>query len=167
MTVTATKGARMAELRGELVRRLATVDFAGRYYAWYEQSPPPGDPPRLGQAAYEAALAELPLDFTYDRRERFFGASERFPGAETGLNVAFGPGRAELILKVTVAGERVGAPFTLLARQVAQLADPDFSYTPRAPKLYFADEAGLRATLRVAIGLYEDARRVVLDEPWS
>jgi hypothetical protein len=154
------------QLQAELVTRLAGIDFARRYYEFYERHPLGGQRPALGQAGYQAAIDRLPMEFTYHRRERFFGTVEWHGETAVGLNVAFSESRVELILTVQVGGVRFGGPFPLLARQVAQLDNPAFAYEPRSPKLPFRDEAGLHEAVEFGAALFEDARRAILGAPW-
>ncbi len=154
------------QLQAELVARLAGIDFARRYYELYERHPHDGQRPALGQADYQAAIDRLPMEFTYHRRERFFGTVEWHGETAGGLNIAFSETRVELILTVQVGGVRFGGPFPLLARQVARLDNPAFTYEPRSPKLPFGDEAGLHEAVDSGAALYENARRAILGTSW-
>jgi hypothetical protein len=151
--------------RARLVELLAGIDFGARYYAYYEQcrTRGPATPPNLTRDDQEAALAAGPLAFTYRARERFFDHAERHGKLEVGLNVFFAASTAEFILKLRTIHGHVGAPFPLLARRAEQLRDPDFSYSPAAPKLPYSNRDELIDVVQFGIALYQDARRVILD----
>ena len=152
--------------RARLVELLAGIDFGARYYAFYElcrartPATPPPNPPR---DELEAVLADGPLAFRYRAGERFFDHAERQGKLEVGLNVFFAASTAEFILKLRTSYGHVGGPFPLLARRAEQLRDPDFSYSPAAPKLPFSNRDELRDVVGFGIALYQDARRAILD----
>jgi hypothetical protein len=67
----------------------------------------------------------------------------------------------ECVLYVKVGDGLVGGPFPKLAREVAQLRDRGFEYTPRSPQLPVNSAKDLRHAVQFAVSLYRDARNVI------
>jgi hypothetical protein len=150
-------------LQGKLLDLLAGIDFGRRYYAYYERCRGRGKMPAYGREDLEAALATVPLGFTYQRREDFFRHQEvAGPGLTLALNVAFPASTAELILDVRTPTARLGDPYKLLAREIERRRDPAFSFSPPYPDLPFSNADELREVIAFGVGLYAEAREAIL-----
>ncbi|MCA9953103.1 MAG: hypothetical protein KC434_00170 [Anaerolineales bacterium] len=152
------------ELEEKLIDLLAEIDFDKRYYEFYQSMVESEDSDTsLTRADFEATLVQTTLDFNYHKKENFFQHKQSHPNADMALHIAF-PYRsmAEFILTVNTAAGPIGGPFPQLARQVGLRRDPDFSPSPRSPKLPFADEYELEKVIKFGIDLFEHAKTSIL-----
>lgn len=157
----------MEEHFTRLLDLLAQIDFAGRYYAYYDTCR--GRSSMLGfcKDALERALSLTGLPFRYRKKENFFSFVEKHQTCEIGLNVASPHSAVELILVFKVKQGHLGSPFPKLARQIEQRRDPAFNFTPASPKLPFSNFEELCDSVRFGVSLFTDAKRVLLSQDWE
>ena len=146
-----------------LIDLLAGIDFGRRYYAFYERARSRGKLPGYTREDLEAALATVPLGFTYHRREDFFRHAETLDGGLTlALNVAFPASQAEYILDFRTPAGRHGAPYKRLAREVERRRDSTFTFDPPYPDLPYSTLEELREVVAFGTELYVEAREEIL-----
>jgi hypothetical protein len=151
-------------MKGKLLAVLLSVGFSDKYYNQFVESKSRAHNTRVTVSEISAAIASLPATFRYNKREDFFRHSEREGSGEIGLNLAFPyQSTIEAILVVkTAAGDHIGGPFTLLAREARRLLVPDFEFAPRAPKINISTNATLLESLARLFDLYLQARQAIL-----
>jgi hypothetical protein len=146
-----------------LIDLLAGIDFGRRYYASYERGRNRTRWTDYTQDDLQAALATVPLDFTYHRREDFFRHAETLgAGLALALNVAFPASQAEYILDFRTPAGRHGAPYKRLAREVERRRDPTFTFDPPSPDLPFSSPDELREVVAFGTELYVEIREQIL-----
>jgi hypothetical protein len=147
-----------------LLKLLAEINFDTRYYRMTEAHREEMNtrPAASWLDTVRMFLETSPLEFKYNKREKFFSHRVSYDGCEIGLNIAFSSSLLELILVVKVAGEHIGEPFAGLAREIGESRDPGFSPSPAFPKIPFADTEQLQEALESGLALFEDSRRVIL-----
>jgi hypothetical protein len=156
--------------QARLIDCLAGIDFGRRYYDFYERCRGRAKWTGYTREDVKAALATVPLPFTYHRREDFFRYAEPYPerGLTVALNVAFPASTAELILDLQTPSERLGDPFKMLARLVERRRDPSFTFSPPYPDLPFSDPDQLRQAIAFGVALFRDAAQaIVADDGWG
>jgi hypothetical protein len=150
-----------ATMRARLVELLAEIDFARRYYDFYQGIKGRPAMPGLGPEVVAAALETTGLAFKYDAREQYFGHKQKHERAEFGLNVAFAQSQLELILAIKTRHGVVGGSYALLAAAVERRRQPDFVFSPPYPALPFGDEGQLREVVTFGVELFEEIKRAV------
>lgn len=148
--------------RDELLKLLKELHFDERYYALYEQFRDRSGKVIYTQADVMAAVTSTGLDFSYHPREKFYAYKERFSLGTVGLHIAVPNATVEFVLVLEAAGKQIGAPFPALARNVALLKNPAFSYEPRSPKIPFVKIVDLHEIMQQGILLFQDITGAVL-----
>jgi len=146
----------------KLIDLLSGIEFARRYYDFEKTSRERAGNWGMGRKDFEAALAATSLSFVYEAKERFFKHEQAHEHCAISLGVAFSASTIEMILYVKTKHGYIGGPFPLLARQVAQLRDPNFVYAPPFPKLTFSNVDGLHRAIQFGVSLFRDAKRSIL-----
>ena len=155
-------------LDAKLVELLAGIDFAGRYYAYYAAVRQRARMPDVSQQELVEALAATSLDFKYNKKEKFFAHQEQTATCLVGLNIGFPISSAEFILNVKAAPGWLGGPYSVLARRIERLRDPDFEHDPYYPTLPFGNRDELRETVNFGVGLWQEAKQVIAAYPgWN
>lgn len=150
-----------ADVEHTLLESLSAIQFAERYYSFYEQCRDHSRMTGYTQDMLMQALTATGLDFAYQPREKLFVYREQHPRSIIGLNVAFPNSLIELVLVLQVDGQQLGGPFPRLARKVAQLRDPQFTYNPASPKLSFSNEQELQAGAKFGVALFHDVQQAL------
>jgi hypothetical protein len=148
----------------QLIEALAGIEFDGRYYAYYDAH---SDRMRRNWAGvrrpdFEAALATTSLDFKYVKKGNFFSHEQRHERCTITLNIAFSSSNVELILLVKTERGHAGDPFPVLANEVGQRRDPNFSHTPPYPRLPFSNREELLEAVQFGVSLFLDSKRAIL-----
>lgn len=146
----------MAETEASLLQILAEIDFAKRYYTFYEARKHLQGAEGIDPAAIAVRLE--PRGFKFHKRDRFYRLAERQGDREVELHVAFALGTVELILGLEAGEATYGGPFAGMAEEVAQLEDPDFSYQPPYPKIPYSTAEDLDEVIDFGIKIYEEVK---------
>jgi hypothetical protein len=156
-------------LYAELLDVLEAIDFDRSYYGFYESIRDRSQKRWEGarREDFEAVLSRTGLEFSYDKKERFFAYREKRDSMTLGLNVAFRYGEAEFILVARIDGEEIGGPFPMLAYHIGRRRDPSFQPSPSRPRLPFSDRENLEDVVRFGVELYGRARDAMLARDWS
>jgi hypothetical protein len=149
-------------LRKTLLQLLAGMDFAERYYGYFERTRGRGAMPSYSREDLAAALAATGLEFRYHSKERFFSYREEGKTCTVGLNAAFPDSKVELILTLDTADGDIGGTFAELAADVRQARDPGFEYSPPYPKLPFSNATELGEAVQLGVSLFKDAKHAIL-----
>ncbi|HAG83791.1 MAG TPA: hypothetical protein DCL61_22245 [Cyanobacteria bacterium UBA12227] len=156
------------KLSSKFYELLAGINFEKRYYEYYENCRGREKMAGYNRQDCEAVLASTSLEFKYYKKENFFSHKQVYKKNEFILNVAFPYSTVELIFSVKAKDEVIGGPFSLLARQVAQLREPNFEYSPPYPKIRFSNLDELQEAVKFGISLFEDVKQVILsDNDWN
>jgi len=115
---------------------------------------------------FAAVLSTTSLDFKYLKNERFFHHRQNHGRGELILNISFSYSSVELIFYVKNGPEIIGGPFTKLAREVAQLSDPNFKYSLAAPKLPFSTRVELQQAVDFGVSLFKEIKQAIINEEW-
>lgn len=148
----------------QLIEVLSGIEFDRRYYAYYDAN---SDRLRrnwvgVRRQDFEAALAAPSLDFKYFKKGSFFSHEQQHEHCTIGLNIAFSSSTVELILSVKTERGYAGGPFPVLAKEVGQSRDPNFSPTPPYPRLPFSNREELLEAVQYGIALFLDSKRAIL-----
>jgi hypothetical protein len=153
------------ESEGKLLKILQKINFDKKYYQYYEECSNHSEKSNLKLDDFESVLMSIPLDFKYDKREKFFGHKTTVLEHDVIFNVAFPYSCVELILSIRVDEMcKVGGPFPSLSRKVARLSDPDFSYSPYSPVLPFSNYFELQEAVNFGISLFEEIKQELVVE---
>ena len=154
----------------KLLKLLEKIGFSQKYYDYYAKN---SEFIYSNQKHFTctikdfaAVLSTTALDFKYKKNERFFHHKQNYGKCELILNVAFPYTSVELIFYVKNEHEYVGGPFPKLAREVAQLSDPHFKYSPAAPKLPFSNRDELQQAVNFGVSLFKEIKQAIIDEEW-
>jgi hypothetical protein len=152
----------------QLLKLLEKIDFSRKYYDYYAKNSEliySNQKRFTCTIKYFAAVGSTTaLDFKYKTNERFFHHKQNYGNCELILNVAFPYSSVELIFYVKNEHGYVGGPFPKLAREVAQLSDPHFKYSPAAPKLPFSNKDELQQAVNFGISLFKEIKQAIIDE---
>jgi uncharacterized beta-barrel protein YwiB (DUF1934 family) len=156
------------ESEEKLLKILQKINFDKNYYQYYEKCSNRSEKSNLKLDAFESVLMSSSLDFKYDKREKFFGHKTTVARYDVVFNIAFPYSCVELILSIKVDKScKIGGPFPTLARKVARLSDPNFSYSPYSPVLPFSNHIELRDTVKFGISLFEEVKQsILLEDPF-
>ena len=148
----------------KLLTLLAGIEFDRRYFHFYEAhtSAWGKDLAGHGRALFESALQPSGLRFTYHTKENFFHHEETQGVLRLTLNVSFSPFAADFVLAIKTPTEVIGGPYAGLAYDVALWRDSTFRYSPRAPRLPFANLDELAAAITLGITLFTEAKAKLL-----
>jgi hypothetical protein len=155
----------MSEERMDAVflRLLAEMNFADRYYQYYEKCRGRGEMAEYTGLDLDDVLEEFPMKFKLHRKERFFGHTEKAGGIECIFNVAFPYSHVEFIVGFRTRVGTAGETYPGLAEQVKQLSDPDFEYDPPYPRIPFSNLGEMREAVAFGISLYEEMKAAVVN----
>lgn len=154
------------ELGGRLLGLLVGIGFPQRYYRFYEDCARHAEGSGTPDVFVEA-VAGIPFDFRYVKKDKFFEHVENSPAGELVFKAAFVHSAVEFLFHVRTPQGAVGGPFPKLAREAAQARDPAFSYSPASPKLPFGDVAQAQAIVEWGIARFAEIKAAVLaDEGW-
>lgn len=154
-------------LSRKLIEVLATVDFATRYYSFCDSQRAKVGETALTFKDFEAALRTMPLSVRYNSKEKFFLHEQADGPLHFSLRVAFTVSSIEMMLYLGIERAIVGGPFSVLAKQVAQLHNPNFNHSPAYPKLPFSDAEKLVDALQFGVSLFQDVKRAILSMDWN
>ena len=142
---------------------LNAIDFADRYYDFYEQSPVRKFGNVGTPGAVEMALSQAGLEgMSYDSRERGFSHSEKCGEAHFEFRLYFNECQLELGLIVKTPDWKYGGMFDGLAQAAKCQVQPGFTSDPPYPKIWISDTADLQAAVDFAVGLFAEVRDAVL-----
>lgn len=146
----------MAETEASLLQILAEIEFAKRYYSFYEARKHLEGSEGIDPAAISARLKSR--GFKYHKGDDFYRLAERQGEREVALHVAFARGMVELILDLEAGKATYSAPFAGIAEEVAQLEDPDFSYEPPYPPIPYSTAEELDVAIDFGLKIYEEVK---------
>jgi hypothetical protein len=151
------------KLSKELLYLLKKIDFADRYYQFYETT---RDRPKMKdfKDQLKDILSSTNPPFKYVRKEDFYVYREDHEACIFFLKASFRYSQIEWILEIELGEHYLGGPFTFLAEQAKQIDDPDFAYAPLAPRPHFSDLEELREAVDFGVSLFEDTKEAVLTE---
>ena len=155
-----------ADPKTKLIVLLHGIDFGRRYYAFCDEHKGKSPDRAIARADYEQALAATGLSFSFDAREKFFGHRETAGELKLTLNVLIGHGDLELVLAIESPRGKTGGTFHGLAYQVQLLDQPEFQHSPKYPRIPFHSSQELQAAAQFAVGLYQQARALIIEERW-
>lgn len=150
-------------LSTELIKLLEQVDFGRRYFDCYAAISA-----REGRVVFEvdrttaeAVLAEAGLGFKYFTKESFFRYREKRRGYNLLFHVSFRYSSMECGFYIRGDWGVIGGPWSVLARQVIEMREPNFEPSPAAPKLPFSTMAELREVVDFGVSLFREVRDVI------
>lgn len=149
-------------LSSKITDLLSKIDFDKRYYEYYENCRSRRKMTSCSREDFETALSSTSRGFKYYKKENFFSYKEMHQKGEFILNVAFPYSTVEFILSIKTKDGAIGGPFSKLAREVAQLREPSFEYSPPYPKIPFSNLDELLEVVKFGVLLFEDAKQVIL-----
>ncbi|WP_407889377.1 hypothetical protein [Scytonema sp. NUACC26] len=156
------------KLSNQLIRVLNAINFSQRYYNFYEQKKEAiSSHKKKSMASYEdlaAALSSISQDFKYYKKENLITYKETFDKWEFVLNIAFTFSYVELILSIKNEHEYAGGPFPKLAREAAQLSDPEFKYSPASPKIPFSNPTEFLSAVNFGISVFQEVKQAILPD---
>lgn len=155
------------DYENKLITLLANMNFATHYYSTYETFKGKQPSTKFEVNDYlEAINAVSEMPFKYYKKEKFFGIREKWGELVVKFNIALYHNCAiEFILAVQTPAGFVGGPFPRLANLAAKLNQPDFSYTPRFPRLPFSTKEELRQVMQFGVEIYEETKNAAQDTP--
>lgn len=155
-------------LSSKLPELMLKIYFDKKYYEYYENCKNREKMTGCKREVFEAALSASYLKFKYYKKEDFFSYKEMHQKCEYILNIAFPYSTVELILSIKTKNGVIGGPFSKLAREVAQMRDPSFEYSPPYPKIPFSNIDELQEVVKFGVLLFEDAKQVILSyDDWN
>ncbi len=145
------------------VALLGGTDFSRRYYEFYDQ----GRNRTLIEArdynheAVVQVMTAIRPNCRYFKSERFFRYTDSCDGHVFYLNVAsLHHSLVELIFfDKTYA---IGGVYSGLAKEVGELADPNFRHQPGYPMLKFGNLEQMREAVVFGLSLYEEMKAAIL-----
>ncbi|MBD2609890.1 hypothetical protein H6G94_01130 [Nostoc punctiforme FACHB-252] len=151
----------------QLLELLNQINFSQKYYDYYAKSKENSSQEKsvLKTEDFAAALSSTSLDFSYNKKERFFHYEENNNKWQFELNISFSKSYIELILSVEneLLGY-AGGPFPKLAREAAQLSNPNFQYSPASPKIPFSNREELQEAVNFGVSLFEEIKQAILSK---
>ncbi|HEX6288587.1 MAG TPA: hypothetical protein VFZ66_05315 [Herpetosiphonaceae bacterium] len=151
----------------KLIRILSKINFADRYYQFYEIGRDRPEMSNYQQDDLIEVLSNTPLEFKYVKKDKFFVYKEKHQTCNLTLKVSFQHSQVDWLFHIETKQGPVGGPYSLLARESKQLDDPDFTYSPRSPRPHFSNLDELQEAVNFGISLFEDAKNAVLAQEWN
>lgn len=140
---------------------LAKTGFHERYYDFVDAARQSASEERCSYQQFCEVLGEEHR-FEHCKKERFFRLEETIDSWHFVLKLAYFHSKLELIVSAKREGETLGGVVTKLAREAAQVLDPEFTPKPRAPKIPFSNQTELRAAVAFAMSLFDDVKSTIL-----
>jgi hypothetical protein len=151
----------------QLLELLAKNGFHERYYDFVDAARQTASKERCTYEQFCEVLSKERL-FEHCKKERFFWLEETIGTWLFTLKLAYFHSKLELIISAKRNGQTVGGVVPKLAREAAQVLDPEFTPQPLSPKIPFANQTELRAAAAFGVSLYEDVKSTVLSfTPWN
>jgi hypothetical protein len=148
-------------LQAQFVDLLVKMDFARRYYEFYEKVRNRGPMRTFNPEEAKAVLASISPAFRYVKKERFFRCTDTADGFKFLLNVAdLHHSQVEFIFYEKT--HSIGGTYHGLAADVSRLSDPDFSYDPPYPRLDFSNLKQMKEAVVFGVSLYEEMKTAIL-----
>lgn len=152
-------------LSTKLLEILNKINFSQKYYDYYAKNRAISNTQKsiLSSEDFAAVLSSTFLDFSYSKKEKFFHHKEIIKTWEFDLKISFSNSYIELILSVEheLLGY-AGGPFPKLAREAAQLSNPNFQYSPASPKIPFSNRDELQQAVNFSVSLFEEIKQAIL-----
>ncbi|MEC4815532.1 MAG: hypothetical protein SAK29_19985 [Scytonema sp. PMC 1069.18] len=156
------------KLSNQMIQVLNAIHFPQRYYNFYEQKKEAiSSHKKKSMASHKdlvAAFSSMSLDFKYYQKENLMTHKEKFEQWELVLNIAFTFDYVELILSIKNEHEYAGGPFPKLAREAAQLLDPEFKYSPASPKIPFSNLTEFLSAVNFGISVFQEVKQAILPD---
>jgi hypothetical protein len=142
---------------------LATIDFAGRYYALTKREPAAGRPWTESKADHEKIIASLGLAARYFKKEGFFRCEEKDGDIVSWLHLTFRGGVLEMGFYVNTPAGNLGGTAHGLAKSVAKRVDPNFSRKPPYPRVPYGSRDEVVDAIRECVVLFRQVKRAALE----
>jgi hypothetical protein len=147
-------------LQEELFDLLASLNFANKYYGYYETHFEIKSITSVSfdREFFEASLLASGLDFRFNEDEEVFEYVDKRNKLEINLKCTLKDCQVACVLVLKTRGRAVEWPFWGLAAEVELLRDPDFEYFPRNPKLPVSNLEDLQEAINFGVALYRQIR---------